>query len=448
MPHRKAGIPPEIRPGGAQDGIAVQGIRKARPAREQLREHRCKRRPAVMPAAAHDERKVQPHVQNGGGDEEIERRARIAHGAKEPRDDVVKDGRADPAEDDEQVPVGVIVIGGGRLHEAQKGRRERHRHRRDNDRDRNAQQIAHADRAAHARLVARAERLRDLDGKARSEPVDKAEHEEGDGPREPHPRERRRPHRVPHDDGIRHVVQLLEDASDKYGERKEEYEFERAPLGEIFHKYPCLPRVSPRLHDIICRPPKNASVLPRFPPPFSGFFRPARTAAQNVRLERRKVRPRLAAEAVADVGDLVFLGVRFGDARRRPVVAAVHRFGDGVVLCKLLPRQPPPVDDVIAQKDEVHQSPPRLLRQRDPDVSFPLRRGTFLFVHIRPPLFFGLSASFAPSQYCIMQKKGSKAYEKCGTRLILSNGGSICRITSDLRKMQKFRACSAGPGMV
>ena len=179
MPHRKAGIPPEIRPGGAQDGIAVQGIRKARPAREQLREHRCKRRPAVMPAAAHDERKVQPHVQNGGGDEEIERRARIAHGAKEPRDDVVKDGRADPAEDDEQVPVGVIVIGGGRLHEAQKGRRERHRHRRDDDCDRNAQQIAHADRAAHARLVARAERLRDLDGKARSEPVDKAEHEEG-----------------------------------------------------------------------------------------------------------------------------------------------------------------------------------------------------------------------------------------------------------------------------
>ena len=220
MPHREAGIPSEIRPSWTERGIAAERIDKARRARNELREHGGDRRAAVMPSESDDKGEIQPHIQDRGKDEKDERRARIADGAEKSRHNVIKYRRADPAENDEQVPIRVIVVGGGRLHQAKQGRGERRgdrRRRRGND---NAQKIAHAHSAAHLLLVVRAERLRDLDGESRRQPVDEPEDEKVDRPRQPDARKRRRADGIADDDGIRHIIKLLEHAADKHGKRE------------------------------------------------------------------------------------------------------------------------------------------------------------------------------------------------------------------------------------
>ena len=242
MPRREAAVPAEMRSLGAQDGIAPQRKGKARPARDELREDGRERRAAVVHMKAEDEPEVQPDVEDRRQDEKDERRARIAHGAQEPRDDVVKDGRADAAEDDQKIGIGIVVVLRGRLHDGEQRPRERHGDGGHDDRRKDAKKIAHARGAAHAFLVPRAERLRDLDGKARRQPVDEAEDEEGDGTREPDARKGVRPHRIADDDGVRHVVQLLEHAPDKDGQREQKNEFVGVSLGKVLHdrlRRPC-----------------------------------------------------------------------------------------------------------------------------------------------------------------------------------------------------------------
>ena len=269
MPARKAEVPPEIRSARTENGIAVQGADQAADARNELREHRGDRRARIMHPEGEDEQKVQSDVEQGGENEEVERRPRIPHRAEHARHDVVKDGRGNPAENDEQIGIGVLVICGGRLHEIEQHPRQRNGDRRDDGGDKNAQKIAHAHGAPHAVFLTRAECLRHFDGETGRQPVHRPDDQKDDGARQPDARECLGPDRIAHDDGIRHVVELLEHAAQKDGQRKKKNELERTALGQILHAF-CFVHDAPLAQSaptgfflacIICFSPEKASVL-------------------------------------------------------------------------------------------------------------------------------------------------------------------------------------------
>ena len=247
MPARQAEIPSEVGAAGAQQRIAAQRKDQAADARDELRKHGGERRARIVHAEREDEQKVQPDIEQRRKDEEEQGRARIPHRPQHARNDVVKSSRRNAAEDDEQITVGILVIGGGRVHQIEQNARERHRDRRDHGGDQGAQKIAHAHGAAHAVLIARAERLRHLDGKTRRQPVHRPDDQKDDGARQSHARKCLGPDGIPHNDGIRHVIELLKHAAQKHGERKKENEFERTALCQILHALclfhsPCLRR--------------------------------------------------------------------------------------------------------------------------------------------------------------------------------------------------------------
>ena len=220
MSARELPVPGEIRTVNAELRITLVHVDEAQQSRNELADDSRHRRAVIIHFEPDDEREIQPHIEAGGKNEEQQRRARIADRAQDPREDVIEHRRPHAAEDHQKIGVRVIVILYGRIHKAEQRTRKGHRRRGDDDGHDHAEQITHADRAAHARLVACAEPLGNAHGKSARQPVDEPEDEEGDRSRASHPRKGVRVDRVADDDGVRHVIKLLEHVPDEDGKRK------------------------------------------------------------------------------------------------------------------------------------------------------------------------------------------------------------------------------------
>lgn len=192
-----------IGPPGAERGIRPEHIHQPAAAREKLAED-GRRRGARIPHAEYDDKQqIQPDVEQRGRDQDDERRPGIPHGPKGGGSDVVENDRADAAETDEKVPIGVSEIFIGRLHQPKQRPRKRHRHGHQQKREKHAQFHRRRYAPPYALPVSRAEPLAGAHGEARSQPGGKPENEKRDGPRAPHPRHRVGGNGMPHDEGIR-----------------------------------------------------------------------------------------------------------------------------------------------------------------------------------------------------------------------------------------------------
>ena len=220
MPARKPQIEAEIRPSGTEPRVAPEHIKETGDGGEKVGKNGRERRADIVHLQPHDEREVQPHVERNADDKKDKRSGGVADRPQHRRKHVVKHRRADSAEDGKQIPVRIIEIDVGSLHQAEKCARERNRDGGEKGRDDNTERKTHGDRAADPLFVARAEALRNAHTEPRGKPVCKAEHEKRDGSRKSHARERVHVYGVADDHGIDHAVQLLKHASRKHGKRE------------------------------------------------------------------------------------------------------------------------------------------------------------------------------------------------------------------------------------
>ena len=174
------------------------------------------RRPHAPAKAAH-EQQIEHHVRHGGDDEVDERALAVAQGVHDAGADVVEHHGERAQEVVAEVLDGLrqhLRVG---VHPHEQRGRERHAQHGQNKAADEAHGEVRVYGAENALPVLRAEAVRDDDARAERRAVEEADEKEDERARGADCRQRIGAQELPHDDGVRRVVQLLEDLAEKYG---------------------------------------------------------------------------------------------------------------------------------------------------------------------------------------------------------------------------------------
>ena len=183
---------------------------------------------------AKDKDQVQGDVQKGRGGEEEEGGAAIPQGPKDAGEKVIQHGGGDAPKDDDNIEIGVREDIRRGVHKGQHRGGGKDGGGGEKKGDSSREKDGPRRRSAHPPVVPGAEVLGHRDGKTAANPGNKSQHQKAQGAGGAHPRQGGDPHKPPHDEGIRHAVELLEQAPQHQGAAKKEYHLQRLSPCHIF----------------------------------------------------------------------------------------------------------------------------------------------------------------------------------------------------------------------
>ena len=209
--------------------------------RDRLRHDRCNGRARNAHFQAIDGRKVQYNVDKRCQRQEPDRRLAVAQRTQHARPHIVKDGRRNAAENDENIVKGVFKLLRRRSHRRQHRPARRKRQRQQQRRCNRRKPDAVADVPAQRPIVARTEGLRNWDRHTGTQAAAEADYEKIYGGGRADAAQRHHAQRVADDRGIDKRVDLLEQQAKQNGDRKLQYGFQRTSAGKIScHNAPLL----------------------------------------------------------------------------------------------------------------------------------------------------------------------------------------------------------------
>ena len=162
-----------------------------------------------------DKEKIQHDIEAGTEHQKAERHLTVSDGLQEGGEEIIVDACDDAHADDADVGVGILEDVSRCIHESEQCLHRGYGKRGHHDDDDRGEKDAVRDTALHACVVLCTIDLRGQDGKAGAEALREAEHEKHDGTGGTDRSERIGTDEAPDDDGVRHVVELLEDIADK-----------------------------------------------------------------------------------------------------------------------------------------------------------------------------------------------------------------------------------------
>ena len=184
-----------------------------------------------------DEKDVQEDVQHAGHDQKVKGAAAVPQRPHIRAGDVVQQGEGDAGKDGADVHVGHVDDVGGGVGQHQDGPGQGHRRRRQHRPEQQGQPDRVGGVAAHPLAVPGAEAAGQRDGKAAGDAVHKAQHQVAQAAHAAHGSQRLHPDKAAHDDGVGHVVKLLEQAAQHQRHREQQDQLQRLALGHVFgHK--------------------------------------------------------------------------------------------------------------------------------------------------------------------------------------------------------------------
>ena len=189
--------------------------------------------PATPPAECDDEQQVEPDVQHRRKQQEQQRRDRVAQTAQERADKVIEQLRACAAEDDRAVGKGRSVDLGavGRDVDPREQRVEQHqRQRRQKHRQRRREDDLRRQRAAHARLIPRADTRGRHHAEARAHAEGELQEDRYDRGRVVHTRDLPRRERLADDGRVADGIDLLQQIRQDHRRRERQ---DRPPAGAL-----------------------------------------------------------------------------------------------------------------------------------------------------------------------------------------------------------------------
>ena len=207
--HRLAGGQAQVLPGNLQQGHPPD-MGKTVHRRGPLGEHRGDGSPRNAPPEAHDEQKVQPHVEQGGHSHRVQGRFAVPQGPQDGGQQVVGHNHRDAAKHNPQIqqrPREDVRRGGQHLEHRPGGQLAGRRQQQGKS---GAQGGAAPHRPGQFPVIFSAEMLSHEDGKPLGEPLDNAQHHPVEPVGGPQGGQGAHPHHLPHHGGIYHGVQLLE----------------------------------------------------------------------------------------------------------------------------------------------------------------------------------------------------------------------------------------------
>ena len=220
-PANQGRVPTVVGQGEAEDGVAPPHVDVGGDEGGGLGDHRRNGGSHHAPMERGHEQQIQRNVQHRGDQQEVQRGRAVAHRPQYGREDVVAVLEYQPEGVDAEVLHREVEV--ALRHADQMGKR-RPRHgkpqRREHHAQRHQEQYARRGVFTHLRHVPRAVVLGDDHAVAGGEAHGDGEEEEGEAARRADGRERRLPGEIADDDGVRGVVELLEQGTQQHGERE------------------------------------------------------------------------------------------------------------------------------------------------------------------------------------------------------------------------------------
>ena len=214
-----------VRPGQPENGKPFKNVGGAAEARNQLGGYGGDGSPRGSHAEPQDQRQVQRNVQYAGQNQEIEGRPAVPEGAENVGEEVEQHGCADAPGNDDDVGVGRLHDFRRSLQQFQNGTSKGDADGGQQDGHDGTQDDADGKAAPHRPPAARSKALGRDDSQPRCESDDEAEDEKHQAARAAHGGQGFHAQRAAHDQGVRHVVKLLEQVADQQGNGKQENQF-------------------------------------------------------------------------------------------------------------------------------------------------------------------------------------------------------------------------------
>ena len=198
---------------------------------DELGEDRRKRGAPYAQREHGHEQQIEHDVEQRRDDEEVQRRAAVAHGAHDPAEGVVHHHADRAGKDDADIGDGELHHVLGRAHQAQQPGRERRAGERQQRGGDQVEGHGGVDRQTHLFLVPRAEEAGDDDARADRDADEEADEQKAQVARRADGGERAVADEIAHDQRVRHVIELLKQVPDEHGRGKAEHLSADAALG-------------------------------------------------------------------------------------------------------------------------------------------------------------------------------------------------------------------------
>ena len=208
----------KVIPGDVEQGEFFPDEHQARQAGDALGNHRGPGGPRHPHGDDHNQEQVQGDVQQGGDHQENHRRAAVPQGPQQACQHVVQHNGGDAQENHHDVAVGVVEDVRGGVHPLQNGPAQGHGENRDHQGEPAGQPQDVAHKALEVLKVLGAVALGHRDGEPGADAGAEAQNQEVDRAGGAHRRQGPCAQEAPHDDGVHHGVELLEQVAEHQGD--------------------------------------------------------------------------------------------------------------------------------------------------------------------------------------------------------------------------------------